>query len=133
MVGPVAAETPDCNLHLVLKQSAGSSFGYGPPEVGSVLDFNPARLEKNPSPLGLRFQGNYVYIPLPASLKVVDVDHYTGNKKDWSSFRAISEKSSHRVTVDVIKTQGTQCRAWILVESRKRTVGTFYLEGSFNP
>jgi hypothetical protein len=123
---PAAAKDPTGTISVTLNTFAGNEGGYGSPKIGSKLSFSVSELPKMQM---LTFGSQAEYVPLVAPFKIVDVDWH---KDRWDSLRAVSEDSRSKVTLDLQKFSATnQIRCWIVVESRNRTRGVLYCEGTY--
>jgi hypothetical protein len=124
---PSLAKTPTGQISVTLKTFEGHEGGYGPPKVGSKLNFS---LKDLPELKTIEFGNAMEYVPLMAGFKIIDVD-WKADK--WDSLRAVSDDSrGHKVILDLQKVGAkNQIRCWIVVESRKRTMGVLYCEGTY--
>lgn len=123
---PAAAKMPTGTISVTLNTFAGHEGGYGPPKIGSKLEFSLSEL---PRMQMLTFASKAEYVPLVAPFQIVDVDW---QKDSWNSLRAVSEDARSKVTLDLQKIGATnQIRCWIVVESQNRTRGVLYCEGTY--
>ena len=126
---------PDSVFNGTVTAKIGHELGYIAPQVGDRLELDLGNLDLYEGLLQFeRVEGDEVppYVPLPASLELVDVER-RGSVREWQSLRAVAEMENHQVTLDAVRTPGLghvdSTVVWLVIESGNRTTGVIQLQG----